>query len=445
MSLESLGICQAVELLKGGNISSTQLVDACIARIETHEPDIHAWAWHQPEFVRSQAKAMDDLHSRSKSTGRLHGIPIGIKDIIDTALVPTEYGCPLFAGRLPKSDATLVARLKQQGAIIMGKTETAKLASMVPAATTNPHNHAHTPGGSSSGSAAAVASFMAPGAVGTQTVGSVIRPAAFCGTVGYKPSYGLIPRTGVLRQSPFLDQVGVFSRSVEDAALLAEVMMGADENDSSTLTNTIVPPINHICLQEPPLPPRFAFVKTAIWSKAEQETQEALAEVVAALGGQVEELELSQSFASVWEWVSLINAAEMATWYQPIYARFGEQVDDVIKQQIERGRTINVPDYLNAMAQRVVLNNILDEYFDNFDALITPAAIGTAPSGLESTGDPAFCATWSFCGVPSVTLPLLEGENGLPIGVQLIGNVLDDGRLLRTARWLHQHLMPQSD
>ena len=440
MARESLGICQAVELLSKGKITALELVEDCLKRIEDYEPAIKAWAWIDPEHARRQAQSLDDMRRTGKPIGRLHGVPIGIKDIIDTALVPTEHGSDAFKGRLPKHDAALVERLRQQGAIIMGKTVTAALATFTPGKTTNPHNQAHTPGGSSSGSAAAVAAFMVPGAVGTQTNGSVIRPASFCGTIGYKPSFGLIPRHGVLRQSPFLDQVGVFARYVEDAALLAEVMMGQHPADEATLTHLISPPLHQICAQKPPLPPKFGFVKTPIWEQTEPDTRGGFEEIMDTLGDRVEEAEIPASFADVWRHLKTINEAEMAAWYGPIYRKSPQFFDDVLTAQIERGMRTTVPDYIDAKAYRASARAILDDIFNQYDALITPAAPGEAPVGLATTGDPSFCTPWTFCGVPSVTLPLLFGSNELPIGVQIVGDYLDDGRLLRSARWLYDTL-----
>lgn len=444
MALESLGICQAVELLTDGQASAVELVEDCLKRIDEFEPSIQAWAWIDPDHARRQAAALDEARRAGKAIGRLHGVPIGIKDIIDTALIPTEHGFEAFKGRVPKTDAVLIDRLRQQGAILMGKTVTAGLATFMPGKTTNPHNHAHTPGGSSSGSAAAVASFMVPGAVGTQTNGSVIRPASFCGTVGYKPSFGLIPRHGVLRQSPFLDQVGVFARAVEDAALLAEVMMSHHPEDKATLPYLTPPPLHWICTQAPPLPPKFGFVKTPIWDQANADTREGFEELVEALNGQAEVAELPDSFSHVWDHLKTINEAEMAAWYGDIYRSGKQYLDQVVIAQIERGMRITVPDYIDAMQQRDRANAMLEGFFDQYDVLITPAAPGEAPAGLSATGNPAFCTPWTFCGVPAVSLPLLQGNNGLPIGVQLVGSQFDDGRLLRTARWLQQHLQEQT-
>ncbi len=445
MSLYSLGLCQASELIAGGSITARKLADDCLERIDTFEPDIKAWAWLDADYVRRQAERLDDERRRGKPCGKLHGVPIGVKDMIDTAMIPTEHGFPLFKGRIPRSNAFLVDRLQEEGAVIMGKTVTASMGMLMPGRTANPHNLSHTPGGSSSGSAAAVASYMVPGAVGTQTGGSVIRPAAYCGTVGFKPSYGLISRTGILRLSPFLDQAGVFARSVEDAALLAEVMTGADPDDSSTLGNGAKPPLLDVCRSEPPVPPRLAFFRTSRWDQLEPSSQDGLEEVREALGDRVDDVEIGPAFDSAWMAHKTINLAEMATWFGSIFDQGRQFFEPDGEEMMEYGRNVTAKDYINAMETRSVLNGMLDEHFLQYDAIIAPAAPGEAPAGLDKTGDPMFSAPWTFCGVPAITLPLLQGENGLPVGVQLVGQKMDDARLLRTARWLMQTLSTEEE
>ena len=445
MSLHSLGLCQASEMLATGAVSARELVDDCLSRIESFDSGIHAWAWLDPEHARRQADRLDDERRRGRTPGRLHGVPVGIKDIIDTAMIPTEHGFPLFEGRIPRANARLVDKLQQQGAVIMGKTVTAALATLMPGKTTNPHNPAHTPGGSSSGSAAAVAAFMVPGAVGTQTNGSVIRPAAFCGTVGYKPSYGLISRTGVLRQSPFLDQVGVFTRHVEDAALLAGEMMGADPQDAATAGSGAVPPLLDICRSEPPVIPRFAFLRTSRWEQLDDSSKAGLLEVVDALGDRVTEVTMGPAFDSAWQALDTVNAAEMATWYGPIHDRGSRFFQPSVEDMMTRGKEITARDYINAMESRPLLVGILDEFFEEYDAIIAPSAPGEAPRGLETTGNPVFSTPWTFFGVPALTLPLLQGDSGLPVGVQLVGQFRDDARLLRTARWVMRTLGGDQD
>ena len=440
MSLHSLGINQAVSILGSGKVSAEEIVTDCLKRIEDFDTGIQAWAYLNADYALKQARQCDTDRRKGKTIGRLHGIPIGLKDIIDSALLPTENGSKLFKGNIPKNDSFVAARLKQHGAVIMGKTVTAELATFSPGKTRNPHNSEHTPGGSSSGSAAAVASYMIPGALGTQTKGSMIRPASFCGTVGFKPSYGLIPRQGILKQSPFLDQVGVFTRSVDDAALLAEVLIGSHPQDNASAQNTVIPALLDTCIQEPPLPPRFALIKTAAWHRADSDTQTGFEQVVELLSNQADVIDLHSDFDQVWDYLDLINEVEIATYYDAIYQHGKKLISPSLTAQIERGQKVTAKDYLNAKQQRAHLNQILSDLFLSYDALLTPSAVGEAPKGLESTGDPIFCAPWNFCGMPAINLPLLHGKSDLPIGVQLIGQQYNDGRLLRTANWLNKFI-----
>lgn len=425
--------------LTSGALKVTDLAEALIAHIEANEPDIGAWAWFDANFVRSQATALEKHRTAGRSVGRLHGLPVGIKDIIDTKRIPTGNGSALDAGRVPNEDAFVVSRLKQEGALIMGKTVTTELAFMDPAKTRNPHNLEHTPGGSSSGSAAAVASGMVPFAIGTQTGGSVIRPASYCGVVGYKPSFGLIPRTGILSEAASLDTVGVFARSVEDAALLAEVLMGHDEGDAATQAAP-VPKLLETCRSKVPVKPEFAFVKTPAWDAADEDTQQAFAELAGRLGGQCAEIELPTEFGEAIKARGTIHVAEMAKAYYA-YARKGfDQLGPELQKAIEAGNTVPARDYISALDWPKVLDGALDEIFGRFDAIITPAATGAAPHGLGSTGDPVLNGLWTLLGTPAITLPLLTASNGMPMGVQLVGRRGNDARLLRTARWLFETL-----
>jgi len=443
MALHSLGITEAVGILGRGEATSEDLVADCLKRIEEFEPTTQAWAHLNPETALKQARSRDEARRRGRALGRLHGVPIGIKDIIDTARVPTEWGCELFSGRIPMNDAWLVQKLRDEGAVIMGKTVTAEMAAFGPCKTRNPHNPEHTPGGSSSGSAASVAAYMVPGAIGSQTNGSVIRPAAYCGVIGFKPSYGLIPTQGVLKQSPFLDQVGVFGRSLSDTALLAETVIGSHPDDDVAGVSKPTPPLLRICDEVPPMPPRFAFVRTARWEKADEATHAGLEQVVEALGNRVAEINLPSIFDSVWDWQKIVNETDIAANYGDLCARGMDKISSSLRGQLEKGSQTKTVDYLHAQAQRAGLNACLNEIFEDYDALITPAATGEAPKGLDHTGDPMFCTPWTFCGVPALTLPLLQGENGLPVGVQIVGQYGDDGRLLRTARWLQNEITEQ--
>ncbi|MBK5104901.1 MAG: amidase, partial [Burkholderiales bacterium] len=407
-----------------------------LERIKIDEERVQAWTFLDAEHALSQARAADFRRREGKPLGALHGIPIGIKDIIDTEDMPTESGTVLHSGRTPSEDATLVWKLRAAGAIIMGKTVTTELATYSPGKTRNPVNPEHTPGGSSSGSAAAVAARMVPLAIGTQTNGSVIRPAAYCGVVGYKPSFGLISRHGVLKQSRPLDQIGVMARSVEDAALLAEQLVGYDENDPDTRVLPR-PRLRETAMQEPPVPPTLAFVKTAIWKQADVQCREAFAELVAHLGERVEEFKLPDGFKNAWKWHQTIMEADLAKNYEVEYQRGRDKLSETLRSQIERGRKVRAVDYNRALDHVLALNSALNHLFElRYEAILTPATAGTAPQGLESTGSPAFCTLWTLCGLPAITLPLMQGENGLPLGVQLVGPRGSDARLLRTARWL---------
>jgi Asp-tRNA(Asn)/Glu-tRNA(Gln) amidotransferase A subunit family amidase len=435
MSLCALTLSDAAADIRDGRITSAELVSDCLKRIEDVDAGIQAWAFLDREHAMRQAEAADEHRRHGRATGPLHGVPIGIKDIFDTGDLPTEFGSPLWAGRTPRKDAAAVACLRAAGAVIMGKTVTTEYAYFQPGKTRNPHDPARTPGGSSSGSAAAVAAGMVPGAIGSQTNGSVIRPASFCGVVGFKPTHGLIPRSGALLLSRALDHVGVFARTVGDAALLAETLAGFDPEDPDTRP-TARPPLAATAASEPPLPPRFAFVRSPAWTFAEPATAEAFSELVEALGEQVNEVEPGQSFDRAIDMHRTIMDVEMAFNLHRDYEKGGDKLSSRLRQLIERGRTHTAIDYARALAGAAPLNATLDAVFDEYDAILTPAAPGEAPRGLDSTGNPVFCTIWTYLGTPAVTLPLMQGENGMPIGVQLIARRGNDARLLRTASWL---------
>jgi Asp-tRNA(Asn)/Glu-tRNA(Gln) amidotransferase A subunit family amidase len=435
MSLCTLGLVEAAAGIRDGRLSSVELVGDCLKRIDEVDRDVEAWAYLDRDHALRQAEAADAHRKQGKSTGPLHGVPVGIKDIFDTGDMPTEFGSKLWSGRTPRSDAAAVARLRAAGAVILGKTVTTEYAYFSPGKTRNPHNRDHTPGGSSSGSAAAVAASMVPGAIGSQTNGSVIRPAAFCGVVGFKPTHGLIPRSGALLLSRALDHVGVFARNVADAALLAETLAGFDEEDPDTRP-LARPPFVDVAASAPPLPPRFAFVRTPAWQHVEQVTTDAFGELVDALGEQVAEVEIGESFQQVADMHRTVMDVEMAHNFHRDYEQGREAFSPALRALIERGRKAVAVDYTRALGASLPLNAALDGVFDEYDAILTPAAPGPAPKGLESTGNPAFCTLWTYLGTPAVTLPLLRADNGLPMGVQLVGRRGNDVRLLRTANWL---------
>jgi Asp-tRNA(Asn)/Glu-tRNA(Gln) amidotransferase A subunit family amidase len=433
--LNWLSACDAARAIRDGAISSEQLVEACLARVREVEDSIQAWQFLEPEHALGQARALDQARREGRPTGPLHGVPVGIKDIIDTGDMPTEDGTVLHAGRTPYADATVVAWLRAAGAVIMGKTVTTECAYFSPGKTRNPHNPEHTPGGSSSGSAAAVAAGMVPLALGSQTNGSVIRPAAFCGVYGFKPTHGLIPRHGILKLSRALDHVGAFARTIEDIALVCESLVGQDERDPDTRPRARIP-FGAVAAEEPPLPPLIAFVRTPMWERAEADTREAFEELTAALGDRVEEVELPESARSAWDWHRTIMETEMAASLDAEWERGRERLSERLRALLARGRDAGALEYQRALARIPLLNEAFADLFLRFDAILTPSAPGTAPRGLDSTGDPAFCTLWTLAGMPALNLPLMQGENGLPLGAQLVGPRNGDARLLRTARWL---------
>jgi Asp-tRNA(Asn)/Glu-tRNA(Gln) amidotransferase A subunit family amidase len=434
--LHALSASDAARLIRDGVISSAQLVEACLTRVRETEAEVQAWAFLDPDHALAQARSADEWRLSGQPTGPLHGVPVGVKDIIDTADLPTENGSVLHAGRTPSRDAAVVAMLRAAGAVIMGKTVTTEFASREPGKTRNPHNPAHTPGGSSSGSAAAVAAGMVPLALGSQTGGSTIRPASFCGVYGLKPTHGLIPRPGMFRLSRTLDHVGLFARTIEDLALLMEQVVGYDERDPDSRPRARVP-YREVAAEEPPLPPMFAFVKTARWDGVDPDAREAFAELIDLLGDRVEELELSAAAQEAAEGHRLVMEAEMAVNLAREWDTGRTRLSASLLARLERGREVRALDYLGVLACIPQLDESFAELFaQRYDAILTPAAAGTAPAGLGSTGDPAFCTLWTLCGVPALSVPLMQGANGLPLGVQLVGPRHGDARLLRTARWL---------
>jgi len=434
--LHLLSASEAARLIRDGIITSEQLIEACLERIREVDAQVQAWAFLDPDYALKQARALDQLRLEGKPIGPLHGVPIAIKDIFDTADMPTENGSVIYAGRTPSRDATAISLLRAAGAVIMGKTVTTEFAYFSPGKTRNPHNPEHTPGGSSSGSAAAIGANMAPLALGSQTNGSTIRPAAYCGVIGFKPTHGLISRHRVSPLSRTLDHVGLFARTIDDIALLAEQLVGYDENDPDTRPRARIP-FTAVAGDEPPLAPMFAFIKTPMWQLADDDTQEGFAEIVEQLGVQVEEVELFPSASNAWQWHQTIMSAEMAFHLAREWDSDRARMSEQVRKQIDIGRAVTAFGYQHALKQIVPIHESFVELFEQrFDAILTPAAPSAAPKGLTSTGDPSFCTLWTLCGMPCITLPLLQSTSGLPIGVQLVGPRGGDARLLRTARWL---------
>ncbi len=432
--LYELGAKSAARKIAEGTLTSRQLVEALIQRIKDVDEKIEAWAYFDPDYALSQADTADRIYGEGQSVGPLHGVPVGFKDIIDTYDMPTENGTPVHQDRRPEQDAAIVAKLREAGAIILGKTITTELAVFTPSKTRNPHNFKHTPGGSSSGSAAAVASFMVPAAIGTQTGGSIVRPASFCGVFGFKPTFGLVPRTRVLRQSPILDTLGPFARSVEDLALLFDCLTFYDPGDEYSILRS-KPNISEIALSEPPTEPFVAIVRTPFWDNTDTPTSEVFTELEDILGRRCEKLDLSDLMTEALAMHRKIHMADIASYYGPLHETAPGLISEGLVNAIEEGRTVKAVDYNNAIKTRETFNAQLTRILKRYDAILTPSSTGTAPLGLESTGNPVFNSVWTFAGVPAVNLPLFEFD-GLPLGVQLIGARMNDGNLLRTANWL---------
>jgi Asp-tRNA(Asn)/Glu-tRNA(Gln) amidotransferase A subunit family amidase len=434
--LSRLTASEAARRMREGLLTAEELVGGYLERIRQVEPVVQAWQFLDEEHALAQARAADERRRSGQAVGALNGIPVGIKDIIDTADMPTENGTVLHQGRTPRSDAAVVSQLRAAGAVILGKTVTTECAYFSPGKTRNPHNPEHTPGGSSSGSAAAVAASMVPLALGSQTAGSTIRPGSFCGVYAFKPTHGLIPRTGVLQLSRTLDHIGLFARSVDDIALIAEQLVGDDERDPDTAPRAR-PPFVQVAAEEPPIAPRLAFVKTPHWERADADMKEGYAELVEALGEQVEELDLLPSAQEAWDWQRLVMDTEMASNLEPLFLAGREKLSGRLVELIERGREAKAVDYQRVLKALPAVRETFDELFmERYDAILTPSALGGAPKGLSATGDPVFCVPWTLLGLPAINVPLLQAANGMPIGVQLVGRRNFDARLLRTARWL---------
>jgi Asp-tRNA(Asn)/Glu-tRNA(Gln) amidotransferase A subunit family amidase len=426
--------------MRRGDLSARAVAESFLRRIDEREPSVKAWAWLEHGHVLEQAARADALKASGEPLGPLHGLPVGVKDIIDTFDMPTECGTPIHKGRRPAEDAVIVARLRAAGAIILGKTVTSELAVYSPGPTRNPHDLTRTPGGSSSGSAAAVASGMAPVALGTQTNGSVIRPASFCGVVGYKPSLGLLPRTGVLKQASELDQPGVMARSVADAAFVAAAMMGRDVDDEASF-DPATPSLMDADFANGP-PPKLAFVRGPFWQRADLEARHAIEAFVGGLATAIEPIDLPDEFAAAEEALGRIMSCGVAQAFHDEFAHGRASMSDLLVRIVERGRTLSAVDLLEACAVRERLRRRFQAAAARYDAILTPSATGAAPPFSEGTGNPIFSTIWTLLGAPAITLPLLQAVNGMPIGVQLVGRDRDDARLLRTAAWLERISAP---
>lgn len=419
-----------------GELSAEQLVSATLDRIGARDESVGAWVCLDGPAALVAARAVDERRKRGDTLPPLAGIPVGIKDIIDTRDFPTERGTPVFAGRRPDADAQVVTLLKAAGAIILGKTVTTELAFFGPGKTRNPVDPARTPGGSSSGSAAAVADGHVPLALGTQTAGSIIRPAAYCGSIGFKPTFGAVSRTGVLPQSAPLDTIGGYARTIEDIALLMDCISDFDASDADMRD---VPAMDHVAAVRAGVtkPPRIAFVKTAQWTQADSDARNAIDALAGRIGEQTEivEMPLGPAFDGSLRLQQIIQFSDIARNYGPIADANPDVMSTKLKDVIAEGRTFSAADYAAARAERDALYEQLTSLVASYDMILTPAATGVAPVGLASTGSPLFNALWTYLGMPCLSLPLLDID-GLPLGVQLVGKRDGDAALLAAGQWL---------
>ena len=414
--LRTLSAKQAAYLIHDGKLRPEDLTEAYLARIAEREPVVRAFAWFDPNYVRKQAA--------NTRPGPLHGIPIGIKDVLDTADMPSEYGSPIWKGWRPKADSAPVAWSKKAGAVVMGKTVTTEFATRKPGPTANPAGLGHTPGGSSSGSAAGVADGFFPIAYGTQTAGSIIRPAAYCGVVGYKPTYNTIERFGMKVMSASLDTVGVMARSVADCALFASAVSTRDLGDPDV---------------KPDRAPRVGICMGPTAAAALPDTEALRVRVTNALnraGARVTDRELPDDFNN------LINAhpivmnheSARALGWELENARDG--ISEGLRERLEFGLSRTPKQVAEAYAVFERTQRAFPDAMDGLDVLITPSAPGEAPKGLEWTGDPAFNYVWTSLHVPCVTVPAGLGPNGMPLGIQIVGRRGDDKAVLAWAQWV---------
>lgn len=419
-----LTAAEAARRIAAREISSEELVAACLERIRRRDGEVQAWVHCDPEAALAQARAID----RTKPQGALAGVPVGFKDVIDTADMPTQYNSPIYRGYRPRTDAACVAMVRRAGGIVLGKTVTTEFASRTPGPTRNPHNLAHSPGGSSSGSAAAVADFMAPLAFGTQTGGSTIRPAAYCGIVGYKPSYGTINRAGLKQLAESLDTIGVMARTIEDCALLVSAVSARPLPDFSSRLGE---------------PPRIGLWRTSRWKDASPAAQAALENAAAELakqGARVIEFALPPDFDRLYDEQMLIMNFEAARALAPERFTHPELLSDYLRNTLEEHWTMPPEPYRAAMRHARECRQVFAGLLTDVDVILTPSAPGEAPEGIGGTGSSLFNRNWTLLGAPCVTIPAGRGPGELPLGVQFIGRYDDDERVLRCAEWARNAL-----
>ena len=424
--LNELSFANAAASIKSGDITSERLVRDCLDRIESRDGDVQAWAFIDPELALAQARVCD---AADDPKGPLHGVPFGVKDIIATHDMPTEMGSPIYAGHRPGHDAACVALLRAAGAVILGKTVTVEFAGMAPPPTANPHNLVCTPGGSSSGSGAAVADFMVPAAFGTQTAGSIHRPAAHCGIIGYKPTFDTFSLHGVWPAAQSLDTLGLLTRSMDDIELLSAVLVGRPVELERLPVST----------------PRIAICKTHLWNIVRPETIEAIEiakETLSASGAQVSDLVLPESFDELVPARDIISSYERARATAYEWFNHRELLSEPLQRGVAKGFGWKYEEYTHAMKVGVDRRRDLDSLFNDFDVIIAPCTAGEAPPDRNSTGDHTHIGMWNLLHVPSYALPTHKGPNDMPVAIQLMGRHGGDGALFDVAKWVLEQLVP---
>ncbi len=425
--LNELSACEIAQGIAAGKFTAEAVVRDCLDRIAARESTVQAWATIDPEHALRQARELD----RATGRGALHGVPIGVKDVIDTFDLPTQMGSPIYRGHKAACDAACVALVRRAGAVILGKTVTCEFAGMFPGPTTNPHNPGHTPGGSSSGSGAAVADFMVPAAFGTQTGGSVLRPASHCGVVGFKPTFNLVNRAGIKFAAETLDTIGLIARTIDDVELITAVLVGKTPAQRKLDSA-----------------PRLGLCRTPLWDTAQPETMQAVEDAasrLAAAGASVRKIVLPEEFSRLFHASrETINNYERSKSLAPEWASDSGRISKVLGERIRKGFAMKHEDYLAALQLGEHCRARIAPAFDGIDAILSPCVKGEAPAGLAHTGDPGFQQFWTVLYVPSMSLPTHRGPQNLPVGIQLVAPRYEDDRLFACARWIWDRLRPQA-
>ena len=433
----SLKVEEIASKIKDAQLTSVEVCEKYIEKINKLEKDIKAWVHFDKKLLLEKAAEADKYRQSGKPIGPLHGIPIAVKDIVGTVDMPTECGTVIKKEKSFSQNAEIIDLLLAAGAIVMGKTATAELAYLGPPKTTNPHDYSRTPGGSSSGSAAAVASFMAPLSIGSQTGGSVIRPASYCGVVGYKPTYGLISRNGVLKTSEKLDHIGMFGKTVEDVALLAKVLIKKDKFDSATVDYSTDGLLEET-KKGPLFEPKFIFYKTDYWKNVEKKSREVFEYFIKSFKNNIEIFDTPSYFKDIHKYHQIIYETDLANNFGLYYKKYKKKLSKPMQDAIVNGNKHSAKEYAKALDFMKTSYEYHEEVFEKYHGVLSPSSPGVAPKSLKSTGSAEFNRVWSYLGTPCISLPLLKGENKMPLGVQLIGSKFDDHKLLCFANWLEK-------